>query len=91
MANLESPMAGKIMEINCAVGDTIAEDDEFIVLEAMKMENPIFAAEGGVVKEIKVKEGQVVAEGEVLVVLEQFGSINKLYMCGTWEESLWFQ
>jgi acetyl-CoA carboxylase biotin carboxyl carrier protein len=69
MANLESPMVGKILEINIAVGDTIAEDDEIMVIEAMKMENPIFATEGGVVKEIKCKEGQTVTEGEVIVVL----------------------
>lgn len=71
MANLESPMAGKVLEINVEVGATIAEDDEIVIIEAMKMENPVFATEGGVVKEIKVKEGQQVAEGEVLIVLEQ--------------------
>jgi acetyl-CoA carboxylase biotin carboxyl carrier protein len=70
MANLESPMAGKVLEINVEVGATIAEDDEIVIIEAMKMENPVFATEGGVVKEIKVKEGQQVAEGEVLIVLE---------------------
>jgi len=70
MANIESPMAGKVFQINVKVGDTIAEDDEVIVLEALKMENPIFAPEGGVVKEIKVKEGQQVEEDDVLIVLE---------------------
>lgn len=70
MANLESPMAGKVLEINVEVGATIAEDDEIMVIEAMKMENPVFATEGGVVKEIKVKAGQQVGEGEVLIVLE---------------------
>ncbi|MDD4801423.1 MAG: acetyl-CoA carboxylase biotin carboxyl carrier protein subunit [Syntrophomonas sp.] len=70
MATIESPMAGKVLEINVNVGDTIAEDDEIIVLEAMKMENPIFATDGGVVKEIKVKDGQQIAEGEVILVLE---------------------
>ncbi|MGI6120229.1 MAG: acetyl-CoA carboxylase biotin carboxyl carrier protein subunit, partial [Desulfosporosinus sp.] len=62
MANIESPLAGKVLAINVNVGDTIAEDDEIIILEAMKMENPIYATEGGAVKEIKVKEGQQVAE-----------------------------
>jgi acetyl-CoA carboxylase biotin carboxyl carrier protein len=70
MASIESPMAGKVFKINVNVGDTIAEDDEVIILEAMKMENPIFAPEDGVVKEIVVKEGQTVSEGEVLIVLE---------------------
>ena len=70
MATIDSPMAGKVLEINVAVGDTIAEDDEVMVLEAMKMENPVFADAGGVVKEIKVKEGQQVEEGGVLIELE---------------------
>jgi acetyl-CoA carboxylase biotin carboxyl carrier protein len=34
------------------------------------MENPVYAPEDGVVKEIKVKVGQQVAEGDVLIVLE---------------------
>ena len=70
MANIESPMAGKVFEVLVKVGQTIVEDDEVIILEALKMENPIFANEGGVVKEVRVKEGQQVEEGEVLVVLE---------------------
>jgi len=70
MANVESPMAGKVLEINVEVGQTITEDDEVIILEAMKMENPVFAEQGGVVKEIKVKVGQQIAEGEVIAVLE---------------------
>jgi len=70
MANIESPMAGKVWKVLVNVGDTVAEDDEVIILEAMKMENPIYAPEDGVVKEIKVKEGQQVAEDDVLVVLE---------------------
>jgi len=70
MANIESPMAGKVFQILVKVGDTIAEDDEVIILEALKMENPVYAPEDGVVKEVKVKEGQQVEEGDVLVVLE---------------------
>lgn len=70
MANIECPMSGKVWKILVQVGDTIAEDDEVIILEAMKMENPIYAPEGGKVKEIKVIVGQQVAEDDVLVVLE---------------------
>lgn len=69
MANIECPMSGKVLEVLVKVGQTIAEDDEVIILEAMKMKNPIYASEGGVVKEINVKEGQKVADGDVLVVL----------------------
>lgn len=70
MAAVESPMAGKVIEILVEVGQKIKEDDEVIILEAMKLENPIYAPEDGVVKEIKVKVGQQVAEGDVIAELE---------------------
>lgn len=70
MAVIESPMAGKILEILVEEGESVAEDDEVMILEAIKMENPVYASENGVIKEIKVQVGQHVAEGDVLVVLE---------------------
>lgn len=70
MAVIESPMAGKVIEILVEVGQSVEEDDEVIILEAMKMENPVYAPESGVVKKIKVEVGKKVEEGEVLMVLE---------------------
>jgi len=70
MTNIESPMAAKIFQILVTVGQTIEEDDEVVILDALKMENPVYAPEGGVVKEIKVIIGQQVEEGDVIVVLE---------------------
>ena len=70
MAAIESPMAGKVLEILVEVGQSIAEDDEVIILESMKMENPIYAPEDGVVKAIKVKVGQQIAEGDVIAEME---------------------
>lgn len=70
MAIIESPMAGKVLEILVKEGQQIAEDAEVIILESMKMENPVYAPEDGIVKEIKIKVGQQLAEGEVIAVLE---------------------
>ncbi|MBI5588869.1 MAG: acetyl-CoA carboxylase biotin carboxyl carrier protein subunit [Deltaproteobacteria bacterium] len=67
---IQVPMSGMIARILVNVGDQIDEDDELLILEAMKMENPIFATAGGVVKEIKVKVGQSVSADEVLVLIE---------------------
>ncbi|MHB1407780.1 MAG: acyl-CoA carboxylase biotin carboxyl carrier protein subunit [Desulfitobacteriaceae bacterium] len=69
MANLDSPLAGKILKININVGQKVTEDDELFILEAMKMENPVFG-DGGTVKEIRVKIGEQVQEGDVLAVIE---------------------
>lgn len=64
-----APMPGKISKITVKVGDSVAEDDELVILEAMKMENPICATAGGEVKEIKVKVGDVVEADQTLVVI----------------------
>ena len=69
MANLECPLAGKVLAINVEVGQQVTEDDELIIIEAMKMENPIFGDEG-TVKEILVKVGDRVEEDQVLLVIE---------------------
>lgn len=70
MADITAPMVGKIVDIMIKPGDAIKEDDEVIILESMKMENPIFAPANGTVKEIKCKVGDVVNQGDVLVILE---------------------
>ena len=66
---LTSPIAGKVWKILVAVGDKVEMDDEVIILEALKMETPIFAEDGGTVTEIRVKEGDAVNEGDVLIVI----------------------
>jgi biotin carboxyl carrier protein len=68
--NVTAHMPGTIAEILVKIGDQIQADDELIILEAMKMENPICAPVAGIVKEIKVKEKDKVDTNQVLVVLE---------------------
>ena len=68
--NIVAPMPGTITEILVNVGDQVKEDDEVLILEAMKMENPICASSDGKVAEIKVSEGQKVDTNQVLIVLE---------------------
>ncbi len=69
MAEIKAPMGGKVLKVSVNVGDQIAEDDEVVVLEAMKMEMPILSEEDGTVAEIKVEAGQTVEAEQVLVVL----------------------
>jgi biotin carboxyl carrier protein len=65
-----APMPGTIAEILVEVGDAVNADDELIILEAMKMENPILAPSAGKVAQIKVAEKDKVDTNQVLVVLE---------------------
>lgn len=67
--NVSVPMEGKVVKINVNVGDQVNEDDEVIIMEAMKMEMPVTAPASGVVKEIKVAVGQTFAADAVLIVL----------------------
>jgi biotin carboxyl carrier protein len=66
---VKAPMPGKILEVLVKVGDQVKEDDEVVMLEAMKMENPIYAPVNGTVTEIKVKANDSVETEQVLVVL----------------------
>jgi len=70
VSDITAPMAGKIMDVKVNVGDTVNEDDDLIILEAMKMEMPIVASASGTVKEIKCKKGDSVGADDVLVVIE---------------------
>ena len=67
---VKAPMPGKILEVLVKVGDQVKEDDEILMLEAMKMENPITSPRDGVVKEIFVDAGDTVLAGDVLLVVE---------------------
>ena len=63
-------IAGRVISIKVAAGQSVARGDLLLLLEAMKMENEIKAPADGMVKEIAVAEGGRVAEGDTLVVIE---------------------
>ncbi len=68
---ITAPLAGKVLQMDLEVGAKIEEDEEALIIEAMKMETPIYAPCNGTVKEIKVKEGDIVEEDDVLVIIEE--------------------
>ena len=70
MSDITAPMGGKIIDVKVNVGDTVNENDEVIIIEAMKMELPVVATASGTVKEVKCKKGDAVEADAVLVVLE---------------------
>ncbi len=69
MPNVAAHITGTVVKIEKQPGDRVGAGDTVIVLESMKMEMPVEAPAGGVVKEIRCKEGQPVAEGDVLAVI----------------------
>ncbi|OPY84938.1 MAG: 2-oxoglutarate carboxylase large subunit [Smithella sp. PtaU1.Bin162] len=64
-----APMPGKVIKILVNVGDQVKEDDEIMILEAMKMENSIFCTATGPIQEIRIKEGDSVNTDQALFVL----------------------
>ena len=67
---VSAPLPGKVLTVNVSPGKAVKKGDVLLVLEAMKMENEIFAAEDGVVKAVHVSSGQNVETGEPLVEIE---------------------
>ncbi|MEA1968605.1 MAG: acetyl-CoA carboxylase biotin carboxyl carrier protein subunit [Thermodesulfobacteriota bacterium] len=65
-----APLAGKIIKMHIEQGAKIEEDEEVLIIEAMKMETPVFAPCDGTVKEIKVKEGDEVEEDDMIASIE---------------------
>ena len=70
MSEITAPMGGKVLDVKVKPGDTVNEDDEVIILEAMKMELPVVATSSGTVKEVRCKNGDAVEAEAVLVVVE---------------------
>ncbi len=70
MNDVQAPMPGKICEVKVKAGDTVVEDQEILVLEAMKMEMPIVAPAGGTVKSVNCTAGDAVQGGDILVAIE---------------------
>ena len=64
-----APMPGNILKVNVAAGDKVKEGQVLVVLEAMKMENEIFAPKAGTVAQVLVQKGSTVDTGATMVVL----------------------
>ena len=64
-----APMPGRVVSVHVSVGQTVAEGDRLVVLEAMKMEHTLKAGRAGQVGEVLVAQGDQVEAGAPLVVL----------------------
>ncbi|MGW8432080.1 acetyl/propionyl/methylcrotonyl-CoA carboxylase subunit alpha [Curtobacterium citreum] len=67
--SVTSPMQATVVKLAVAEGDTVVKGDLLVVLEAMKMEQPVQAPRDGVVKGLNAPVGQTVSSGHVLLEL----------------------
>jgi biotin carboxyl carrier protein len=67
---VRAPLAGSILSVLVEPGAKVQQDDELLVIEALKMENLVYAPCGGTVREVSVKKGDKVGEDDLLLVID---------------------
>ena len=65
-----SPIAGTVIEVKCKAGDDVAQGQDLIIIEAMKMNTAIVSPGAGRVKAVLVGAGDSVRENQQLVEFE---------------------
>ena len=66
---VESVMPGIVRKVEVKIGDAVKRGDRLLVLEAMKMENEIFAGVDGKITTVHVEAQQEVRQGDLLVTI----------------------
>ena len=67
VTEIVAEMVANVLRVEVDAGAVVAEGDEIVLLESMKMEIPVFTEVAGVVRSVKVSSGDVVQDGDVLV------------------------
>ncbi|MCK9331102.1 MAG: biotin/lipoyl-binding protein [Candidatus Cloacimonetes bacterium] len=67
---IKAPLHGVVLKVLVKEGQQVNADQAIVILEAMKMENEIYAHKQGIIKSILIKEGDSVEEGKDLIVIE---------------------
>ena len=67
--NVVAPMPGLILRLNVKVGDSVKKNDEIVIMEAMKMENPIYAPCDGQITSIAVNQGDQIQADDLILTI----------------------
>ncbi|MEJ7583665.1 MAG: biotin/lipoyl-binding carrier protein [Acidimicrobiales bacterium] len=70
MTEVRTEITANVWQVRVEVGQRVAEGDELVILESMKMEIPVEAPCAGIVTEIRVAPEDQIAEGDVVAVID---------------------
>jgi acetyl-CoA carboxylase biotin carboxyl carrier protein len=70
MTEVRAEITANVWQVRTEVGAKVAEGDELVILESMKMEIPVTAPLDGTVTELRVAAEDKVQEGDVVAVLD---------------------
>ncbi len=73
MTEVLAEITANVWQVRTEVGAVVAEGDELVILESMKMEIPVTAPVAGTVAEIRVVPDSQVQEGDVVAVIDPAG------------------
>ncbi|MFN8036937.1 MAG: biotin/lipoyl-binding carrier protein [Acidimicrobiia bacterium] len=71
MAEIRAEIAANVWQVVVEEGQMVAEGDELVILESMKMEIPVVTEVPGVVRELHVAPEQQVQEGDLIAVIDE--------------------
>ena len=69
MAEIRAEITANVWQVVAEEGQMVAEGDEIVILESMKMEIPVLTERAGTVRELHVVEGEVLQEGDLIATV----------------------
>jgi biotin carboxyl carrier protein len=70
MIDVLAEITANVWQVRAEVGQMVAEGDELVILESMKMEIPVLAPVSGTLAELRVAPDDQVQEGDVIAVID---------------------
>jgi acetyl-CoA carboxylase biotin carboxyl carrier protein len=71
MHEIRAEIAANVWQVSVEEGQMIAEGDEVVILESMKMEIPVVTEVPGVVRELHVAPNDIVQEGDLIALIDE--------------------
>jgi biotin carboxyl carrier protein len=71
MAEIRAEITANVWQVVAEEGQMVAEGDEIVILESMKMEIPVVTDVPGYVRELHVNPKDVVQEGDLIAIVEE--------------------